>query len=392
MNILHIIETISSRYGGPVSVVKELSNIQNKLGHNVTICTTNCDFPKGKLRDAGIDYLHDTKVKVLYFPVQFRPLKVSFPMAIFLIKNIQNFHLVHIHGLYRFPSTFAAKIAHHKKVPYIILPFGSLNKYSFYNSSYNITIKRLYERLFDLPNLKKANAIQYTTEEERFQASGLNFKNYSFIVPNGIDWNKFAVLPQRGFLRSYLGLSKREKIILFVGRITQVKGIDLLIPAFEKIKKYKNNIHLVLIGPENDDYGKKIFNSILNKNITDSVHHIGHLERNDLIKAYVDADIFVLPSYSESFGMTAVEAMACGIPTIISNQVNIYPEVVNEKAGLVVPCDENALSKAIIDFLENPQKRKTIGKNGREFVYKKYTWDKLAIKLFEEYEKIINFS
>ena len=146
------------------------------------------------------------------------------------------------------------------------------------------------------------------------------------MIPNGIDWERFRTLPPRGALRARWGLHD-EPVVLFLGRIHFKKGLDLLIPAFDRCDAGCRMAQLVIAGPENDDYGQKVRGWVRERGLDASVHFVGLLSGPDVVQAYVDADVFALPSYTENFGMTVAESMACALPVVISDQVNIHAEV-----------------------------------------------------------------
>src|SRR5690606_8058113 len=217
--------------------------------------------------------------------------------------------IVHVHGLYRFPPTYAAWQARQQGVPYIIRPHGSLDPYLYDKSTAgSVWLKRLYERWFDLPNLNAASAIHYTAEEERKRAAFLRLRAPSFVVPNGLEWREYAELPRRGALRAKLGLGDAP-VVLFLGRLHFKKGLDLLIPAFETLRGRVPEAQLVIAGPENDQYGRLVRQWVAARGLGAAVHFVGPLFERDVVQAYVDADVFALPSYTENFGMTVVEAM-----------------------------------------------------------------------------------
>jgi glycosyltransferase involved in cell wall biosynthesis len=139
-------------------------------------------------------------------------------MAMQLRKSVKIYDLLHLHGLYRFPTTYAAYLARKHKVPYIIEPHGSLDPFMFKQSAHNITAKRVYEKFFDLPNLNSASAIRFSSSEEKTRAGFLGLRPPGIIVPNGIDWKRFKDLPARGAIRQRIGM-KDEPMILFLSRI-----------------------------------------------------------------------------------------------------------------------------------------------------------------------------
>ena len=390
MKILHVIETLSPRYGGPVSVLLALVAAQQRVGHEVTIATTNAEHPRGVFRESGWGSLAGGAVSVYYAPVQFAPLRGSRQLATYLNGAVARFDIVHVHGLYRFPPTWAAWQTRRQRVPYVIRPHGALDPYLYTrSSSRNLRLKRLYERYFELPNLNKAGAIHYTAEEERKRASFLGLKAPSFVVPNGLDWSRYQVLPARGALRARWGLSDAP-MVLFLGRLHFKKGLDLLIPAFDALRRRLPGAQLVIAGPENDGYGRKVRGWVRERGLESAVHFVGSLEGADVAQAYVDADVFALPSYTENFGMTVAEAMACGLPVVISDQVNIHAEVSGAEAGLVTGCDAGEVAAALESLLRDPDRCRAMGEAGRRLVQRRFAWPAIVGQLTSEYQKVID--
>lgn len=390
MKILHVLETLSPRYGGPVSVLLALAAAQQRAGHQVTIATTNADHPRGTYRKPGWDSLAEGAVQVYYAPVQLAPLRFSRQLGAYLKRSIGAFDIVHIHGLYRFPPTYAAWQARRQGVPYIICAHGSLDPYLYGKSSTGrLRFKRLYERWFDLPNLHAAGAIHYTAEEERERAAFLKLRAPSFVVPNGLDWDRYRELPARGALRARWGLGEAP-LVLFLGRLHFKKGLDLLIPAFDALRRRVPGVQLVIAGPENDDYGQQVRGWVRERGLDAAVHFVGSLHGADVLQAYVDADVFALPSYTENFGMTVAEAMACALPVVISDQVNIHAEVSGAGAGLVTACDAGEVTAALELLLRDADRRRAMGAAGRRLVQARFTWPAIVAQLTAEYQKVID--
>ena len=119
------------------------------------------------------------------------------------------------------------------------------------------------------------------------------------------------------------------------------------------------------------------------------MHFVGPLHGADVVQAYVDADVFALPSYTENFGMTVAEAMACALPVVISDQVNIHAEVAQAGAGLVTRCDVGEVADALLELLRDGERRRYMGEAGRRLVQERYTWPAIVEALTLEYEAII---
>ncbi|WP_295404159.1 glycosyltransferase [uncultured Thiocystis sp.] len=388
MNILHVITTLSPRYGGPTTVLKALARQQVQAGLNVTICTTNADHPKGILDvPPNVPILEDG-VTTWYFSVDFHPLVVSRSLWHWARRSLHTFDLVHIHGLYRFPLTYCARLARKQGIPYVISPHGALDPYLYARSTASLGLKRLYERWFDLPNLHGAGAIHYTAEDERRLAAFLQLRAPSFVVPNGIDWAPFDQLPPRGAFRQAMSIGDAP-LVLFLGRLHHKKGLDILVPAFDQVRRSLPHARLAIVGPANDDYGDQVRAWVRERGLEQAVVFVEFLTGIELVQAYVDADVFVLPSYTENFGMTVVESMACALPVIISRHVNIHHEVTEEGAGLVTECDADEVARAILELLNDPERRQRLGENGRRAAQSRYTWPRIVDLLSEEYRRVI---
>ncbi len=390
MKVLHVIVSLASRYGGPVTVLKDLVKAQKISGLDVTIYTTNMDYPKGFYCTPGERTLDATSdATVVFHKVDFSALAYSHSLAHRIKTQASSYDVIHIHGLYRFPPTYTAYQARKQGVPYIIMPHGSLDPYLYKRSTRgSVLLKRIYERVFDIPNLNHAGAIHYTAEEERKRASFLGLRAPSFVIPNGIDWGHFEKLPERGAVRTKLGIGG-EPVVLFLGRLHFKKGLDLLIPAFDRVQQHYPGATLLIVGPDNDNYGVQVRSWVHARGLDSSVQFVGHLDKSDVIQAYVDADVFVLPSYTENFGMTVVEAMACELPVVISDQVNIHTEVAESGGGVVTHCDAKELADALLEVLGNADMRRTMGQAGRRLVKAYYTCPAIVDALTREYERAI---
>lgn len=389
MRILHVQETLAPRYGGPAEVLPRLADAQHAAGHDVQIVTTNCDYPLGIYHCPGWGHIGTRSIPVLYAKVDFVPLRVSYRLGQYLRKSVRSFDIIHIHGLYRFPPSYAAYQARSQGVPYIIRPHGSLDPYLFKRSSRSLMLKRLYERWIDFPNLNAASAIHYTTDDERRRASFLGLQAPTFVAPNGVDWERFRILPPRGALRKRLKILNAP-MILFLGRIHFKKGLDLLIPALKIVLRSVPDAQLIIIGPENDDYGQWVRAQVHSSDLTAHVHFLGTLYGPDVTQAYVDADVFALPSYTENFGMAVAEAMACALPVVVSDQVNIHTDISSANAGIVTHCDADQVAAALCALLLDAGRRQTMGTAGRRLVQARYVWPAIERALTQHYAEIID--
>jgi len=389
MKILHIMENMSPNYGGPVNTCKNLCSGLAKTGLEATIYTTNLDYPNGILNVPLSTEIKENGYTIKYYPVQFLPYVFSFQLFMSIKSNINNFDIVHIHGLYRFPQFVASYYARKYQIPYIIRPHGSLAPY-LYNKKPRKIRKRLYEFFIEFRNLNNASAIQYSTMNEMLSAKPLGINSQYFISPNSINYSKYDKLPTKGSFRVKHNLNKNQKIIIHYGRISIVKGLDILVKAFAKTLKEFEDIMLVLAGPDNEGFRTQVEKWINNEGIGEKIIFTGTLRGNAALELLSDADIFALPSYSENFGMAVAEAMACGLPVVISDKVGIYGDVLEAKAGIITKCNADEVSGAFINLLGDENKRVNLGKAGINLVKEEYDPNKITSNMINIYQGLIS--
>jgi glycosyltransferase involved in cell wall biosynthesis len=382
MNVLHIIPSYLpfEKYGGPIYSTHLLCKYLFKKGINVTVFTTARNFEKEKMFD---------NIKVKYFKY-YGYEHYNFSPALFkkLSKEIKNYDLIHITAVWNFPVFIGAYLSRKSKIPYIISPIGTLDPHVVKNKSY--IVKKLYYNLISKRDLKKASLIHYTTEYEKHKTEKyFKIKNKGVVIPRGIEFEEFEK-ENKNLIFEKIPYLKNKKYILFLSRINWKKGLDILIPAFHKISKDFKDIYLVITGPDNEGYGKKVRKWVKDYELEKRVIFTGPLYGEEKISILKNSEIFVLSSYSENFGMAVVEAMACGIPVLISDRVGIYKEVKRYNAGIITQTNEESVYKGIKTFLENRSLAQKISGNAKRLVKDYYDINKVAEKMIKIYEKVIS--
>ncbi|NIT57028.1 MAG: glycosyltransferase, partial [Aliifodinibius sp.] len=200
-------------------------------------------------------------------------------------------------------------------IPYVLQARGSLITY-FYKGWQ----KRIFDVIWGRRILKDAAKLVALTpiEAEQYRNMGISEDKIE-IIPNGIELSEFENLPERGRFRRKHDLGDDQRVILYLGRIhkIKIKGLDLLVRAFAELTKPLNSVKLVIAGPD-DGYLSSLKKLITDLGISNEVLFTGHLYGEDKVEAYVDADVFVLPSTYEIFGNVVLEACACGTPVIVT--------------------------------------------------------------------------
>lgn len=406
MKILHIAPSYypTLRFGGPIQSVHLLNKALVNKGVKVDVLTTDAgqviDYKITKLQDYKIDserfYLIDgVRVKYLSF-IGYEHYNFSLQMLREIWKIIDNYDLVHITAVWNFPVLAGSLISILKKKLYIISPRGVFHQEAL--SSKSVLSKKIYFHLFAKHYLKKVSAIHYTSSVEKEESEKILALRNSFIVPNGIDLNHISDNISGDSIRKF-GINESAKYSLILGRIHPIKGFDLLIPAFSNIAKVYKDLYLVIAGNQSTPYIQSVNQlvtakwnedgSINQHELSERVIFTGEVTGADKWALYKNALMFVLPSYSENFGMSVVEAMACGCPVVISDKVGIYKEVEKADAGIIVKTDPESVEAGIRSLIEDEKLRKRISVNGMRLVQEKYNVESVADQMIEEYKRIV---
>ena len=223
------------------------------------------------------------------------------------------------------------------------------------------------------------NGYVYTSEVEHEISTAHAGAAPARVVPLGVKLDAFETLPSPEEFRRRFPETAGRRIVLFLSRLHEKKGLDLLVPAFAAAKKTAPDLHLVLAGPD-DGVLERTRALVAEHGVQDSTTFTGMLTGSDKLAAFAAASMFALPSYSENFGIAVVEAMAAGLPAIISDQVNIYREV-GGHGTIVVPCEVPALTRAILDLASDPARACAMGVEARDTAKKLYDWRNVAAAL-----------
>ncbi|MBW7476732.1 glycosyltransferase [Paenibacillus oenotherae] len=382
MKILHVTVNLAPRYGGVVQAVLDMAGALAARGHEVTIYTTNQDGPEQLDVPLNEPVMRDG-VEVRYFPIQNpRFWGTSLPLAEALKADIPKFDVVHTHGLYLFHDLCTGHYCRKHGVPYIMQPHGTLDPYMYQRHRYR---KSIMETLFGNRNIKRASGLIYTTEEEKILAKPYTFGAEGYIVPNGLDMSDYETLPEKGRFRSQYPQLQDQKMVLFFSRLNFKKGLDILIRAFSIVQAQHPDSMLVITGPDNENFGARAREWIQEEGIESKVIFTGMLTGQEKLAVLRDADLFVLPSYSENFGIAVIEAMVCGTPVMISDKVNIWRELEANRAGRVAPCSPELFAEGMNELLADKELSTAMGQRGRELVQNLYQWERVGESLEKVY-------
>jgi glycosyltransferase involved in cell wall biosynthesis len=255
-----------------------------------------------------------------------------------------------------------------------------------------VGVHRYRKRIFDwsLQNriTRDATLIHFTSEAERDLAQPSVFGRPGAVVPLGVDLERFAVLPPANSFHAQYPEIGNRRIVLFLGRLNFKKGIEILVPAFAAAAAQQDDIHLVLAGPDGgfEATARRLVNEY---GIAERTTFTGHLSLDRVAAAYAAAYMFVLPSHTENFGLAPAEAMAAGVPSLLSDRVDVAHAAVGYGACRMVPLSSADWTAAILDLLKNPEATEAMGRAASAYARTTFSWSTIARQLTELYEQAL---
>lgn len=329
MKILHVISSTNPRGGGPIEGVKQLYSQYSSLG--VTAEIACCDAPNmpwhstnelPKIYALGpgqTGYAYNSKLKK------------------WLHNNAHKYDAIIVNGIWQFHSLAVHQALKGSKVPYFVFTHGMLDPWFKHTYPLKHLKKWLYWPWAEYRVLRDARAVIFTCEEERLLARK---SFWLYRVNEAITAYGTATPPaneyelKQKFLSTHPHLLNK-RIVLFLSRIHEKKGCDLLLEAFYKISKQDDSLHLVMAGPDQSNLAVTLKARAEQLGIATRITWPGMLQGDEKWGAFYSAEVFCLPSHQENFGIVVAEALACGKPVLISNKVNIWREIESASAGLV---------------------------------------------------------
>ncbi|GFP26916.1 glycosyltransferase [Candidatus Hakubella thermalkaliphila] len=391
MKILQVVPYFSPAwaYGGTPKVAFGLAKALARAGHEVEVFTTDA-FDGRRRNPWGGDKVDVEGMKVSYF----RNLsnKLAFDHRLFLSpgvvwaarRELKRFDVIHLHEYRTLQNFIVSHYAKKYRIPYVLSAHGSLPRFSRKRGS-----KKIFDLVFGRRILEDAAGLVAIREEEaqQYKLMGANAQKIR-IVPNGLDVGLFQNLPEKGRFKKEFGLQDR-RIILFLGRINVIKGLDFLVRAFNQVQKELEDVVLVLAGPD-DGYKRTLLKLIEKLNLTDKVIFVDFLEEERKLSAYVDAEVLVYPSLHEVFGLVPFEAAMCGTPVLVTESSGCAG--VFKKIGvdnLVRYGDVVGLERKIVNVLSHLDPKREDVQKIRKYVVDNLNWSVIVEKMVNVYQEVV---
>jgi glycosyltransferase involved in cell wall biosynthesis len=381
MRILQVVDSLDPIYGGPPTVVLRLAAALAREGAQVTLYSQERSGRESDIAATlrgipGIELVRrvsdvcDGRVDRL----------MGRPARDFLRRPENKFDVVHIHGLWRPGLAAILKESFRRSCPYVITPHGMLARWSLAQKPLR---KKVALALTWRTLIQQASFVHALTQAEARDFAALGIACPVDIVPNGFFLEEMGELPPPGSYYAAHPELGGQPFILFLGRLHYVKRVDWLVRAFAKLAATIVDVHLVLAGP---DCGTRpqIEQEVEALGIGNRVHFVGPLYGAQKYAAMVDARCFCQPSVYETFSMAILEAMACGLPPVITRGCN-FDEIETSGAGLVADSEDDLVA-ALGKLCTDADARVAAAKKARDLVVAKYTWPVVARQMLARYQ------
>ncbi|MEM1255554.1 MAG: glycosyltransferase [Cyanobacteria bacterium P01_H01_bin.21] len=383
LRVCQVVPSINLETGGTSVSVPNLANSLPE--HNVLSHLFTLDYPnRGQQADVCNVKLHSYPAHKLA-----RRVRGLHPVAENGLEDLALYELdiIHNHGLWMMPNLYARKASCKANIPLIISPRGALEPWSLNRSK---LIKKIAWSLYEFENLTSASLFHATSEQEANSIRMLGFRQPIAIIPNGVNVEHNSCNNSREKLVKNFPKLKDKKWLLFMSRIHPKKGLDNLLMVWKDLQYEFPDWHLVLAGPDSSDYLSEVLNFSKKLGISETVTFTGMLVEDYKDAALWNSELFVLPSYSENFGIAIAEALAYEVPAITTKGTP-WQDLEQHECGWWIDVDKHSLFDSLHEAMSLPEeRRKDMGRRGRKLVESKYSWASVGEKMSIVYRWVLH--
>lgn len=367
-----MIPSVAVSDGGPSRAIVVIESALTRAGVKVVTLTTD----HGLKIDAITPSVRSDEAARVYIRKWTRFYKVAPGMIPYLIRHIEEFDVVHIHALFSFSSTVAAWIARWRGVPYVVRPLGTLSVWGARNR--RRALKRLSLALIEGPSLRAADAVHFTSHAELSEAEELGLSFHGVVIPLGVESDAPVKWPAQS----------GRKVVLYLSRLDPKKNVEALIDAFAANPRLRATAMLRIAGDGPPDYVATLKARARAAGLEPHIEWLGHVEGEQKARAFAQANLFVLPSFTENFGIAAAEAMLAGLPCLLSPGVALAHPAREAGAAIVIEPKPAPIAESILHLLERPQEMRNMGARARAFALSQFSPEAMAARLIALYREI----
>jgi glycosyltransferase involved in cell wall biosynthesis len=385
MRILHYMQAIDFRKGGPPrAVVDQVATMQAR-GHDAVVATTVIrDVPEAWL-DAG------ASPRAVALPPVGGPLgRLSRSALQMLESEVRSADVVHLHGVWEVSSLQVAAIARRLGRPYVISLRGMLDDWSMDQRGLK---KRIYLRLGGRRYLESACRVHCTADAELEQSRKWFPRGTGVVVPNLIDLAPFESIPDPELARStWPRLASSPFRFLFLSRVQYKKGIEHLIDAVGLLRDRGHELLVVIAGSGDEEYLQAMRSRARSRNVDDTFFWTGHVGGDLKWSLYSACDVFVLPTSQENFGFVFFESLAAGTPVVTTDLVDTRDEIARSGGGVIVSQTATAFADALESFMNGQRDAENMGKHGRSWTLENLDTSAVAERFERLYAECVEVS
>ncbi|MHC5063875.1 MAG: glycosyltransferase [Planctomycetota bacterium] len=386
LNILRVIPFFepASSFGGSVSQAAASSAELAGRGHRVSVLTSDLGIGAGLERDCWIER---DGYRVFYAAARGSQTRPPYPAAIsaaVMAAAMQEADLVCMNVGLTLLNRKVRQLAGDQGLPYVYNAEGALCPLRLKDKR---LAKLAFLTLFERRIIREASALQAVTEKEKrdLLRQGAEAKKVH-VIPNAVQPGGPPNPKARQALRDRLAIPEQAIVLLFFGRLTPAKGVDLLFEACQHLLRQRSDLHLVFVGPD-EGSRPSLQARAEDGGLHGQVHFPGSVDAEERRVTLESADLFLLPSRSEGLPLAALEAAAAGLPLLLSPGCNL-PQVAEHGAGLVLPLELESWSNAIADLLADPQNLRRCGENARRLVSEQFALSSIVDRLEDLYRNV----
>lgn len=384
MKVLHVIPSLSRIHGGPSQALALMERALAAQGVTVETATTDDDGPHRRNGKPCGRPLQENGVTRWYFRKQIDFYKVSLAFSHWIGREAGQYDLLHIHALFSFTSSAAARAAQRAGVPYLLRPLGTLNQYGI--EQRRRRIKALSMKWVEGPMLRRAAAVHFTSEAEAAEARTLGITLKEAIIPLAVEPG-----PSSGAIgHPAFAQLRGSPCVLFLSRLDPKKNLEGLIEAVALLAGTMPSLRLLIAGDGSPDYLASLHARAAALGISARVIWAGHVEGEQKAAAFASADVFALPSHSENFGIAAAEALAAGLPCVLGQGVAIATDVVQARAGVAVDTDAQSIADGLRRIIGDKEGLMRMSANASRLAQEHFSMNAMGVRLKQLYMDILS--